>query len=679
MSELSVAVRVVHYAAVILLFGGSAFLLAVAQPAYRSAGSAALLDRQWLNRWLLRVQAWSLGIALASGLLWFGVEASNMSGLAFSAVLDRQTLGTVLNETLFGRVWLMRFGIAIILCGLLPLARRTADDTSWLSLEAWSALLSGVLLASLAWAGHAAADQGDDRIIHLTADAVHLLAAGFWLGSLPALVYVLAHVERAAATGVLPIAARMTRRFSTLGLVSIGGLVLTGIVNAWYLVGSLPRLFGTQYGHLLLFKLALLALMLALATVNRVYWVPKLVSATTGSRGESATVPLSWLSRNTILETILGLAIVSIVGTLGITTPGAHEPTVWPFSFTLDWGRVEELGWLRFLLMAAGVGALAAACAAARGIQASRPRLVVAGSGGLALTSAVAAWLLAVPAYPDTYLRSPVPYEVPSIARGAALFKEHCTTCHGDYGYGDGPAAASLPVRPTNLTGERVARRQDGDLFWWLTHGVPGTPMPAFGDRLSATDRWNLIDFLRANAEAENAKAMSGVVEGVGTIAAPGFAFQIAGRAQESLGEERGRAIVLLVFYTRPDSLDRLNELAGSSADLRRANVRVIAVPMRAVDAMRDADARGFLASSLAHFDPELVATYSLFLRGASAERVPPVPTHMEFLIDRYGDLRARWIASEKPDWDRMPNLLRQAQLLNGERPRSPVSERGSH
>ena len=679
MSEFGIAVRAVHYAAVMLLFGGSAFLLGVARPVYRDATGAALQEANELNRWLLRVQSWSLAVALVSGLLWFGVEASTMSGLGLDAVLDRQTLGTVLNETSFGGVWMVRFGVAIMLSAVLPLGRHTADDPSWLSLEAWSGMLACLLLATLAWAGHAAADQGTDRTIHLTADIVHLVAASFWLGALPALVFVLARAGHATTSAVLPIAARMTQRFSMLGLVSIGCLVLTGVVNGWYLVGSLPKLFGTQYGQLLLLKLALFVLMLILATVNRVYWVPKLAHAADATRIETASVPLRWLWRNATLETILGLAIVSVVSGLGMTIPGAHVPAVWPFPFTLDWARVEGSGGLQILMIAAAIGTLAAAGVAGLGIKTSRPRRVVAGLAGIAITLVVPAWLLAVPANPNTYLRSAVRYAVPSIAHGASLFIEHCAVCHGPYGYGDGPAAASLPVRPANLTGERLIRRRDGDLFWWLTNGIPGTPMSGFGDRLSEADRWDLINFLRAEAEAEKGKAMGDDVEPGRALAAPDFTFQIDGGPQESLNAQRGRFVVLLVLYTLPDSLDRLNELSESSAALRRANVRVIAVPMHAAAAIQDTHTRGILASTLALYDSGLVATYTLFRRTASAERILPIPTHMEFLIDRQGDLRARWFGFEKPGSDRRPDLRRQIDVLNGEKPRSPVSERGVH
>jgi copper resistance protein D len=676
-SGFEIAVRALHYAALMLLFGSSAFVLAVARPGYRNATGAALRQQHELDRWLLRVQGWSLAIVFISGLLWLWVEASTMSGLPLDAV-DRESLATVLEDTLFGRVWTMRFGVAIILSVVLPLARRTADDTSWLSLEAWSGLLSASLLASVAWAGHAAADQGDARIIHLTADAVHLLAAGFWLGSLPALAFVLARAGSATAPGVLPAAARITRRFSTLGLVSIGALVLTGVVNSWFLVGTLPRLFGTQYGRLLLLKLAALALMLTLAIVNRVYWAPKLVHAASAARGENAAVPLRWLRRDTIAETILGLAIVSIVGALGITSPGVHMPTVWPFPFTLDWGRVEEGGAMRILVVATGLAMLAAAGAVALGIKASRPRLVVGGFAGIALTSLGLALVLAVPAYPDTYLQSPVRYAVPSIARGASLFHENCAVCHGPYGYGDGPAAATLPVRPANLIGAHLFKHQEGDIFWWLTNGIPGTPMPGFGDRLSKTDRWDLINFLRAETDAEKTKTMNDTVEPELAVAAPDFTFQIDARPQESLREQRGR-LVLMVFYTLPDSLARLNALSESSAELRRANVRVIAIPMNATHAIQSTDARGLLAPNPALHDPDLVTTYTLFRRTASVVRVLPIPSHMEFLIDREGDLRARWFGLEKPGWDRMTDLLRQVDALNRERPRVPAPDRSAH
>src|SRR5205823_4797274 len=109
-------------------------------------------------------------------------------------------------------------------------------------------ILAATYLATLAWAGHAAAGEGEDRWLQLAADVVHLLAAGAWVGALPALVLVLRSED-------IPDAARTTQRFSTLGIVSVGALAGSGFVNAWYLVGNLPALIATPYGQILLFKL----------------------------------------------------------------------------------------------------------------------------------------------------------------------------------------------------------------------------------------------------------------------------------------------------------------------------------------------------------------------------------------------------------------------------------------
>ena len=99
--------------------------------------------------------------------------------------------------------------------------------------------------------------------LQIVSDVVHLLAAGAWLGALPGLVFLLGGAQPLEAT------AQMVRRFSTLGVLSVSALVLSGLGNSWYLVGTVPALVGTDYGQVLLMKLALFAAMVALAAVNR--------------------------------------------------------------------------------------------------------------------------------------------------------------------------------------------------------------------------------------------------------------------------------------------------------------------------------------------------------------------------------------------------------------------------
>jgi copper resistance protein D len=86
-------------------------------------------------------------------------------------------------------------------------------------------------------------------------------------------------------------------------------------VNTWALVGN-PRAFvETQYGRLLLAKVALFAMMVGVAAINRLRLGPRLPDAN-ASRS---------LQRNALIEFALGLIIVAIVGALGTLPPAVHE------------------------------------------------------------------------------------------------------------------------------------------------------------------------------------------------------------------------------------------------------------------------------------------------------------------------------------------------------------------
>src|SRR5262249_23458118 len=141
----------------------------------------------------------------------------------------------------------------------------------------------------------------------------------------------------------LALARDATLRFSTLGLISVGALIATGIINGWILAGSVPALIGTDYGRLLLAKVALFLAMVPLAALNRLRLAPRAVLTVSAPRCEEALVhkpgangapaTLCALARNSLLEATLGLPILVIVGALGTTPPGSHvlQPT-WPFA-----------------------------------------------------------------------------------------------------------------------------------------------------------------------------------------------------------------------------------------------------------------------------------------------------------------------------------------------------------
>ena len=120
---------------------------------------------------------------------------------------------------------------------------------------------------------------------------------------------------------------------------------------------------------------------------------------------------------------------------------------------------------------------------------------------GLALFACGAALCLRVvlvDAYPTSYTMNPLPPDPVVVAQGAALFGTHCAPCHGPTGRGDGPAASGLDGPAADLTADHVDDHTDGDIFWWLTHGMAGTAMPGFEGTLSDSERWQLIRFVRS-------------------------------------------------------------------------------------------------------------------------------------------------------------------------------------
>ena len=74
---------------------------------------------------------------------------------------------------------------------------------------------------------------------------------------------------------------------------------------------------------------------------------------------------------------------------------------------------------------------------------------------------------------------------------------------YGENGYGDGPATVSLAFKPANLTGEHLFHHGEGTLFWWVSNGIEGSGMPAFRDSLDEDQRWDVLQYLHAQADAE--------------------------------------------------------------------------------------------------------------------------------------------------------------------------------
>jgi len=181
---------------------------------------------------------------------------------------------------------------------------------------------AAALVGALAFAGHAASGEGVEGAVQETADFLHLVAAAAWVGALLPLAVLLGAAQGRGAPAVA-IARAATLRFSTLGIVSVATVLATGIVNSWERVGDVAVLVGTDYGRLLMLKVALFLVMLAVAAVNRLQLTPRLVQEPDAAAQQDA---LRQLRRNALVEAGLGAIILVIVAVLGMLPP-ANEHT----------------------------------------------------------------------------------------------------------------------------------------------------------------------------------------------------------------------------------------------------------------------------------------------------------------------------------------------------------------
>ena len=695
MLEITTAVRFLHLAASMLPLGIFAFIYVIGRPAAAKAGApaqtafAAFEQRQW------RIAAASLAVVFVSGLSAFALQAANMTGRPLAQSLTLDNLSGVLG-TQFGKAWLLRQIILILLAGIVATLIRRQRTTPILLDTGFA--LAAALVGTMALSGHAAAGEGMTLILQLHADALHLLGAGMWLGALLPLALLLDDCRRAGTDWAGTVAQEATRRFSWLGIATVSTLVLTGLYNAWQLVGDIPPLVGTDYGRLLIVKLALLLPLLALAATNLLSIRPRMLAMASAQNSPSFHDLVGRLRRNALFEAGIGVTILLIVAILGVTAPARHVQPEWPFSFRYSWEINKNLPEKRFPIMFGksfpeqrtsiliGAG-LAAAALLPLGYALFRRRYrrwalglgIAAASGGAAL-ALPALW---VDAYPTTYRRPAVPYQAISVESGLQSFRQYCVPCHGVAGFGDGPAAAGLTPKPADLTAKHTGDHTAGDLFWWLSHGKPNTAMLAFEGIMNEEVRWDLINFLRTLSAAEQARRMAPLLEQPWLVA-PDFVYRTLRGENKSLKEHRGQKVVLLVLFTWPQSQARMAELQALQDQFSKANVAVLAVP--ADPATLDSQSLALLNRPALNLiidgSEETFATYGLFRRSLSEAGMrpdAPIPAHMEFLIDRQGYVRARWIAGESRGWTNTEILLREIGRLNQEQPSAPAPDDHVH
>jgi putative copper export protein len=253
-----------------------AFSTWIAPPGVLTSRVGAILQRQFD-----RIIAGAFLLALLSDIAAFWLIANTLI-----AETDAD-FGTLLTQTQFGRLFLLRLALII-----------AVGASLFCNVRGLTLLLSVGALGSLAWTGHAAASE--TRSFQIFVDVTHLLSAGIWPGTLLPLTCFLALNEENTQT--------IVKRFSASSLIAVGFLSLSGCANAYFRLGSFNALLTTVYGHVLLLKIALF-LMIAIAARN-LYLVPRF-----------KTSSLPELRRNVLAELILAIGVVLVVGFLGLLAP----------------------------------------------------------------------------------------------------------------------------------------------------------------------------------------------------------------------------------------------------------------------------------------------------------------------------------------------------------------------
>jgi len=269
------AARGVYFAAIMVLFGASAFAVLLRK-------RLPIIAAVRLPRFLL------LLLALVAGCIWLILAAGQMAG-----ALTQDAIAQAAIATLFGQLSLVRAGL---LLGMALIPRRR---------QKLIAFFSALCLVLPSATSHAAASSpAGFTAVGAILDGIHLLTAAFWIGGLAVLVILFRRKE--------PNILLALSLFSDWAIVSVLLLVMTGLIDAASILlgganDASPSSPATPYLSVLGAKLALVLVMLGLAAANRFRLMP---------RGDDKAV-----ARNVALELVLGTIVVLLAGALGQLSP----------------------------------------------------------------------------------------------------------------------------------------------------------------------------------------------------------------------------------------------------------------------------------------------------------------------------------------------------------------------
>jgi copper resistance protein D len=280
--------RFAHFLAAMLTFGMSACLWAYTPERLRVA----------LSPVARRIALVASLVALLTAIAWLVLESAAMAD-DWSAAIDPDQIGAVLTDTAFGHAWALHL---ILAAALVVVAFSSAG---WGA----TAVASGALLASLGLVGHAAMQTGAEGVLHRANHAIHLMAAGAWIGGLVPFAMCLRAYQH---DNLRRDAVRAMTSFSFWGQLIVAAIIVTGVVNIALTSHHPPFPPTTPYRALLVTKLVIVTIMIGLALFNRFVLAPRL---------KTSPNTLATLRATSLAEIALGCIVVALVSVFALFDP----------------------------------------------------------------------------------------------------------------------------------------------------------------------------------------------------------------------------------------------------------------------------------------------------------------------------------------------------------------------
>ena len=111
------------------------------------------------------------------------------------------------------------------------------------------------------------------------------------------------------------------------------------------------------------------------------------------------------------------------------------------------------------------------------------------------------------PADAGVFLANPLIADAATLTRGKQMYQIHCSSCHGDFGKGDGSVSSresAKALRPPSLHSKKLKEYSDGSIYHVIMEGQ--NAMPSYAKQVMEEDRWAIILYIRALQRAVDAK-----------------------------------------------------------------------------------------------------------------------------------------------------------------------------